>query len=488
MNRRRGLYTGCVVLACVQSLGSGASRVVADQATAVVDARARPTGVIEGRVLDEEGRPVVEASVQPVVRKKYWNGPYYETAVATSDDTDDRGYFRLHSLPAGSYVVAVTPPQRTRSPRETSVYLRTYQPGTTTLGSAEAVVVGEGTEVPLTLQLVRVPLVRLAGTVVDSEGKPAAAQNVRLLADNGAEWPSHDHMRPVAGATSTSDGTFTLDGVPPGHYLLTVVDARGRRQLGDPFTLAEVPLTVGAVPMEGLKVVLLPAVTVRGHLEWAGNGPVPWPRQTPLGRIRLNPVGRPTDLGGLDTQVQPDGTFEFRALYGLRAIQTMGMGWAIDSLRGDPGVRDRWFVEVQPGHEIDDLRIVVTNASGWLFASVVDENQQPFVPEKGGYRGSVLVMPVSPTAPDSRYWGFYHASHLYSANGQTVARIQQVLPGPYLMAAIDVEPYRLSADTALMERARAAATRVDAPSGRFDVRLPIVRLRPFVQEPIRIGQ
>ena len=492
LNRRRRLYAGCFMLVIGQTFGyAGQSPVTAGQEIGARTTRAVATGVIEGRVLDEAGRPVVWARVQPLNRLKYWNGPFYEAPVQTSDETDDRGRFRLHSLPAGSYFLAVTPPSRKQSLADTDVYLRTYYPGTAALGRAEPIVVRARAETALTVRLVRVPVVQVTGTIVDTDGEPLPNQNVTLsgrplVADDGAEWHSEVHMPLAASAASEVDGTFALKGVAAGRYVLSAVNDRGRRQPGDSFTLAEMPIEVTNTPLHGLSVVLRPAATVRGRLEWAGDGPTPWPRDVSLGRIRLNPVGRSMDLGGLDTEVRPDGTFEFRALYGLRSIQSMGMNWAIDSLRGDAAVRDRWFLDVLPGTETPDLRIAVTNRAGWLFAAVLDETGKPFAREPGAFGGSVIVMPVLPTAPDTRYWGFYHASGIYSANGQTLAQIEHILPGRYLVAAIDVEPYLLSGDTELMERARAASTLVDAPSGRFDLRLHIVRLRAFIKQSIRI--
>jgi len=57
-------------------------------------------------------------------------------------------------------------------------------------------------------------------------------------------------------------------------------------------------------------------------------------------------------------------------------------------------------------------------------------------------------------------------------------------PGPYLVAAVDVEPHRLRDDAELMERARAGAVPVEIREGeqtRLNVRL--VRLQPFIQSP-----
>jgi hypothetical protein len=63
--------------------------------------------------------------------------------------------------------------------------------------------------------------------------------------------------------------------------------------------------------------------------------------------------------------------------------------------------------------------------------------------------------------------------------------MERVLPGSYLVVAIDVEPYRVTGDTDLMERVRAAAVPVEIREGQVPVRLRVVRLRPFVQEPRR---
>jgi len=58
LNRRPRFYAGCLMLVMAQAFGyAGQSPVTAP---AVL------TGVIEGRVIDETGNPVVWARVQPV--------------------------------------------------------------------------------------------------------------------------------------------------------------------------------------------------------------------------------------------------------------------------------------------------------------------------------------------------------------------------------------------------------------------------------------
>lgn len=94
------------------------------------------------------GQPVVGARVQAVVRLKKWAGPYYEVPAGRPDESDDRGQFRLHSLPPGQYVVAVgvESPPAPEAQREATGYVRTDHPGTTSLTDAQAIAVQAGQE------------------------------------------------------------------------------------------------------------------------------------------------------------------------------------------------------------------------------------------------------------------------------------------------------------------------------------------------------
>src|SRR4029450_1256238 len=131
----------------------------------------------------------------------------------------------------------------------------------------------------------------------------------------------------------------------------------------------------------GIKVTTARGATVSGRLEWAGTGPAPWPRNArTLGRIRAAAVGPEADFASLDTEVQPDGTFRFTDLYGLRRIQSMGLAfdWAIQSVHGAKEVLAEPNLSIKPGAEVTDVRVVVTNRTGTLMATVTDEESKPF--------------------------------------------------------------------------------------------------------------
>jgi hypothetical protein len=456
--------------------------VVAEPQSPIPQPATTPAGAIIGTVTDEYGKPVVGARVQAVGRKKKWAGGYYEIPTGPPDDSDDRGQFRLHSLPPGQYVVAVFLPSQPPATdyREANEYVRTYNPRTTSLAEAEPIAVESGKEHSVSVSVARVRLASVSGVATTAAGLPAANFDVALrggAATVGFTGVKSGYLTTVAATTRVGqNGSFTLIRVPPGSYVLSVTNGSNRR--AQAFEIVEIPLEVRGTTVTDVTVATARGATVSGRLEWGGGGPTPWPRGARLGRIRATAVGRESDYGSLDAEVQPDGTFQFTDLYGLRRIQAMSLvfNWAVKSVEGPKGAMAGRNLDVKPGTDISDLRVVVTDRTGTLLAMVVDENEKPFE------SGSVLLMPSDPSDLDALGWGYRATQRNRGANGIWYYEMERVLPGSYLVVAIDVEPYRVTADADLMERVRAAAVPVDIREGQVPVRLRVVRLRRFVQE------
>jgi len=248
----------------------------------------------------------------------------------------------------------------------------------------------------------------------------------------------------------------------------------GRRP-GQPLEIGEIPLVVTTTSVTGLELGTARGATVSGRLELVGAGLM----QGYGGRIRAVGVGLGSDFAAIDSEVQPDGTFRFTNLYGLRRIQAMSLpfNWAVQSVEGPPEILAGRNLKIAPGVDVTDLKVIVTNRTSMLMATLIDQSDASFA------KGSLLLMPTDPTDLDPLGWGFRATPGGGANNGVPFWRMDGVLAGSYLAVVIDVEPYRLTGDTDLMERARAAAMRLEIPEGprQTQVRVPVVRLRPFVR-------
>jgi hypothetical protein len=107
-------------------------------------------GVITGRITDADGRPVIEEQVNVYPAEMYAQRVQRSIYAVGSVQTDDRGIYRVFSLSAGRYKVAVG-----RSDDELSVtynqgrsnsYKQVFYPDVTDQAKATIVEVSEGSE------------------------------------------------------------------------------------------------------------------------------------------------------------------------------------------------------------------------------------------------------------------------------------------------------------------------------------------------------
>jgi hypothetical protein len=230
---------------------------------------------IAGTVLDEAGDPVVGVTVHALRRD--WVAGHRRLGISGSAVTDDRGMFRVGSLFAGDYVVAVpatqttvpadvvdefargaaanadlrrgasrmaavTPPGTREQQRvgdfvlqgssrsivtpgpaadgKLAVYPTTYYPDAAGAGAADAAVLslgsGDAKTVPA-LRLRPVETVRVRGTLTGPAG-PAAFTPLRLLPQ--ADDLSSEFGFETAMTMTDARGAFTFLGVTPGRYVL----------------------------------------------------------------------------------------------------------------------------------------------------------------------------------------------------------------------------------------------------------------------------
>src|SRR5687768_8831897 len=213
--------------------------------------------VITGTVVDEYGEAT--AGTQVRVLRYAMQGGRRTLQQSGNGTTDDRGIYRVYGLQPGDYIVSAVPrnagpavdlgrlqgelaqlreriasggadPAAVREltaragmlqgqvPQDEAAtgYAPVYFPGTVTAAQAGAVTLGLGEErASIDFQLVRVPMARIEGTVVNSTGHPT--DNVQIMLTDAAQIvPGTGGMN----ARADAEGRFRLNNVPPGSYRL----------------------------------------------------------------------------------------------------------------------------------------------------------------------------------------------------------------------------------------------------------------------------
>jgi hypothetical protein len=163
-----------------------------------------PEGLISGRVMDDQGRPVVHAQV-----RFDWDEaaprPGSEQPATVRVVTDGEGQFEATGLSAGRHRV--------------SVFARGAGADST------AVQIGPGESKEITVTLKQRAMVR--GRVF-LDGKPVGGVLISNRADNPSYQPIPQSTAPILEAVSQPDGTFVLDGIAPGDVTFSTTPHRLR--------------------------------------------------------------------------------------------------------------------------------------------------------------------------------------------------------------------------------------------------------------------
>jgi hypothetical protein len=285
---------------------------------------------IEGRILDEAGRPAVGRYVRVLAVSGPPREP--EFALAGAALTDDRGTYAVGRLLEGNYAVAVLPDGETVLGGSAIPLM--FHPGVRTLSDARMVSLEYGqhtTDVDIQTKLV--PTRVITGRIV---GASEAYANLTLaLIDEGAV--TLGTTGEVARTTAGSDGAFRFQGIPEGRYQLVSLEGSNRpdsrpasQLLGGP-RLWERPgaspstrssgvathwvhasIVVGPEDLVGLSVEALPTIDLAGRIirDSAEADTVRMPRS-----VRLLTVG--ASRGFVPTfPVSEDGSFNISGLAG----------------------------------------------------------------------------------------------------------------------------------------------------------------------------
>jgi Carboxypeptidase regulatory-like domain len=298
---------------------------------AIVDGQAYTTAnfalasfsAIEGVVVDEFGDPVPNVTVQVSQvlfaggrRRLMPTNPNPEIGPPTP--TDDLGRFRVGGLAPGDYYVEALS-GAFADPNAAGGFAITFFPGTSKPASAQAVRVTPGNDVAnISFALLPVQMARVAGTIVDGEGRPMAGSTVMLMPSE----PSGTVLTLIVRAASGSDGRFTFRNVPPGAY---TIQAFGK-PIGSGGNLGAAPFgyrtfTVDGRDLDTLTVPVPAPRTLRGKITFDGDlSMLPKTTDVLVSPRQIDFESAPIGGGPSPVTIRDDWTFEVGAMSGLRVV------------------------------------------------------------------------------------------------------------------------------------------------------------------------
>ena len=454
---------------------------------------ALPRGsVITGQVVDEDGEPMPRAVVQ-VLRYVYRRGQR-QIEPAGTDQTDDRGQFRVFDLEPGQYFVSLTLPRRRgdvggggpgrRAARggrgglggrggrtgfgggpfgaleavedpDAVGFAPTYYPGVTMLREATPLTLGLSQEmsgVSFAAQLVR--MARVGGLVLGPDGTPARGTQVLLTsADLVGRMPGA-----VLAGRADADGYFEVRIVPPGSYTVQARSGRGRRN-SDP-VFASQRIAVDGQDIADLTLLLRHGAELRGRITFDGNQT---PDPSDLERLQvttspLNPTPFEQRGGAEDADVEEDGRFVLSNIGG--GARLIRVGRLPDGLQLKAAyVEGRDVIDTPRdfagGQTVSGVTLVLTDQITELTGMVHDGAGDALT------EFTVIAFPTNDALwqPQSR--------HIMASRPDQNAqyRIRGLPPGDYLLTVVEVVEQGEWFDPRFLDDLRRRAARVSLRDG-----------------------
>lgn len=427
--------------------GPGLAVAVPGEEALNVSIRISSGGVIQGRVLDENGEPVILAHVR-ALQPRFDRGARWLASTpidGASTQTDDRGLFRLYGLPPGEYYLEARPlapfamATARLPPSEVRMPGTTFFPNSVDPAAARPIKVAADVEAaPVTITLTATRPGRIAGRAVRSTGEPFAYAFATLTPrdDTGLLTKSLTVVR--------EDGTFDLPGVPPGTYQLTV---RGRAETIPPDDeFGHALVTLAADDIHDLIIVAGRPGAARGRIvsdEPGGTLPLK-PQDITLSTVQAADDDRLWRASG-PARIKDDFSFELEGLLGLHAFTAdipNHPEWRLKSLwlRGND-VTDQG-VDVASNGSVEGLTVVLTRAANDVSGVAVDAEGRRtadawvilFPDDESLWRWpSRWVRAVQPDAQ-----GKFRMSRLPSSSGYLIAAVPYQPVDPRRWADADV--------------------------------------------------
>jgi hypothetical protein len=328
-----------------------------------------------------------------------------------------------------------------------SGYAPTYFPGTANMAEAQRVTIGLGqTMSDINMALMPARTARIAGTAVDSQGRPMMGMVMVV--------PLGDSMMMMFGPPGQikPDGSFAIGGLAPGSYRLQTMNGPGDTES------AMVEVSINGDDLNGIRLVGSRPSTASGRVI------VDAAAAQALKPAMLRVMARPAVFDGPmmgppapPAQVSDDLTFELKSRPGKMRIDFAGnaMGWTIRTVRyRGVDVTDSG-IDFKPNEDISDIEIELTNRVTDLSGLVTNGRAEP-VKE---YTVAVFPQDRDKWTPGSRYF----RSGRPDQDGRF--KLTSLPPGDYFIIALDYMDANEWTDPEFLDRIRTKATRLSIGEG-----------------------
>ena len=477
------------------------------QRRADVDIRVWRTASVEGVVTDERGEPVVGILIWPMKRVDMAGRASFASQ-ARFGRTDDRGAYRVSGLQPGTYLIGMAGshttfpidvvsasgaafqneafratgeiqplgsarhltvgkhvigtqystmmPLPSQKGQPVRVYPQAFHPSATRIADAQEITLGAGeSRDNVNLQVRSVATISISGRVV-SPDVPLGVTAVRLIPEGQSRLAAEKDFD-AASALTSSNGEFTMLGVPPGRYELRVNSPRAL----DPSNAApDAPanaywasMIVDAGDRDITDLVVTPErlQPISGRVRFDAEV-----RGSIAETVNLEPAS--PDAQRATARTKPDGTFVLSGLGGRYVLRADAPpGWRLRSvLHGGRDLADTPFT--LSSDAMTDVEVTFTKESASLSGTIRDERSNP------SGDAVVLLFPA-----DQRLWqgdGLF-ARNFFSGrpdrNG--VYRLNDLAGGDYLLVAIDDADSTDWRTAARLPKLAAIASRITLQTG-----------------------
>jgi hypothetical protein len=385
-------------------------------------------GAVEGRVTDANGDPVEGVSVRLMQLEVRGLRRQLEPSPVTARLTDDRGVYRIFSVPPGEYVVVAAVGDHSAGTGPVILpggYVSTYYPGSPAAASGKPISLGLSAVLSgVDIALSRASTARVTGTFVDAAGKPLQGR-VTLTTSHRSGALAADSLS----VTSTADGGFELRGVPAGDWALQGQTPRPTGDREGEFA-AQYLTTIGD-DVSGVRLQAFAGSRIEGRVIVEDGGQLQQFERLYVESLPVDPDLAPPRSSLFTVRLSPTGRFVAEGITGARVfrIRQAAPPFSLKAVRvGGRDVTDEPIPFGASQQSLTDVEIVLTTNAPTITGSVVDAV---------GRRVSDYTVIAFST--DDRRWGpesrFVRQSR---PNADGSFTIPGMPPDEYYVAALDM--------------------------------------------------